>query len=64
MDESEHLARLRRRYLVAAAIVWVAIIGAFAAVARGTDSAALLLTTLGGGAVFFLVLLPAGLFRR
>jgi len=53
----------RTAYLLGAALVWVAIIAASAAILGGTPYLAPMLPVLGGGAVWFVVLSPAALRR-
>lgn len=57
------MVRLRRSYVIAAAIVWVAILIAAAVVLRDSPYLGSMLPILGGGAVFFVVLVPGWLFR-
>jgi hypothetical protein len=53
-----------RSYVLAAAIVWAAILVATSLVLAGTPQFGTMLPILGGGAAFFVVILPAAIFRR
>lgn len=53
-----------RSYVLAAAIVWVAILITSALVLGGSPYFGQMLPILGGGAAFFVVILPAAISRR
>jgi hypothetical protein len=53
--------RKRIEYVIAAAVIWVAIWAATAGVADDFDE---LIPILGGGTFFFIVIVPAALFRE
>ncbi len=57
------MERAKASYILAASIVWAAIVLATAIVLRGSPQFGVMLSILGGGAAFFVVILPAGVFR-
>lgn len=53
-----------RNYVLAAGIVWAAILVASSLLLAGTPYFGTMLPVLAGGAAFFVVILPTAIFRR